>query len=142
MSLTNGSIKGNILLTRGQNKLETKNGAIELTILDAVAAPMDITTQGGKHPITAARKLLLLMPYLKVISSKLLLTYPYNLRMTLNLLLLMAEGPLFRLKSTDTISILQNIPVKDQANIQANAEPNSFLDAAQPVSTNGETASD
>ena len=38
-----GRIAGKILLTQGQNKLETQNGSVELTILDTVAAPMDVT---------------------------------------------------------------------------------------------------
>lgn len=132
VTLTNGSIKGNILLTRGQNKLETKNGAIELTILDAVAAPMDITTQGGN--------ILLQLPenyaidaLLESNKQQVVINLPVQFEDDIELAIINGGGPLFRLRSTDTISLLQNIPVKDQANIQAAAEPDSFLDAAQPV---------
>ena len=57
VTLTNGDIKGKILLTRGQSKLETKNGAIDLTLLDSVAAPMDLTGTRGEHLITSPTRL-------------------------------------------------------------------------------------
>ena len=51
VTLKKGRIDGKILLTHGQNKLETQDGSIGLTILDTVAAPMDVTAQGGEYPI-------------------------------------------------------------------------------------------
>ena len=47
VTVKTGRIDGKILLTQGQNILETQNGSIGLTILDTVAAPMDVTAQGG-----------------------------------------------------------------------------------------------
>jgi len=47
VTVKKGRIDGKILLTQGQNKLETQNGSVGLTILDTVAAPMDVTAQGG-----------------------------------------------------------------------------------------------
>ncbi len=132
VTLTDGDIKGKILLTRGQNKLETKKGAIELTILDAVATPMDIITQGGN--------ILLQLPenyaidaLLESDKQQVVINLPVQFEDDTELAIINDGGPLFRLKSTDTISLLQNISVKDQTNIQANIESDSFLDAAQPV---------
>ena len=45
--VTQGNIDGKILLTQGQNRLETQKGSIGLVVLDTVAAPMDITARGG-----------------------------------------------------------------------------------------------
>ena len=132
VTLTNGNIKGKILLTRGQNKLETKNGAINLTILDTVAAPMDITAQGGS--------ILLQLPpdyaidaVLESEKQQIVINLPAQIEDDTALTLVNGGGPLFRLKTTDGISLLQNIPPKDQANVQATAEPDSFLDSVQPV---------
>ena len=132
VTLTDGDIKGKILFTRGQNKLETKNGAIELTVLDAIAAPMDITAQGGN--------ILLQLPenyaidaLLESDKQQVVINLPVQFEDDTELAIINGGGPLFRLKSTDAISLLQNIPVKDQTNIQMNTEPDSLLDAAQPV---------
>ena len=51
IAVKKGRIDGSILLTQGKNKLETQNGSIGLTILDTVAAPVDMTAQGGDIPI-------------------------------------------------------------------------------------------
>ncbi len=130
--LTNGDIKGKILLTRGQNKLETKNGAINLTILDTVAAPMDITAQGGS--------ILLQLPpdyaidaLLESEKQQVVINLPAQIEDDTALTLVNGGGPLFRLKATDGISLLQSIPPKDQTNVQATAEPDAFLDSVQPV---------
>ena len=132
IALTDGSIKGKILLTRGQNKLETKNGAIELTVLDAVAAPMDITAQGGS--------ILLQLPenyaidaVLESQKQQVVINLPAQIEDDNALAIINGGGPLFRLKTTHAISLLQNIPVKDQTNIETNTEPDSFLDSVQPV---------
>ena len=47
VTVKKGRIYGKILLTHGQNKVETQDGSIELVMLDPVAAPMDVTAQGG-----------------------------------------------------------------------------------------------
>ena len=132
VTLTNGDIKGKILLTRGQNKLETKNGAIELTVLDDVAAPIDITAQGGS--------ILLQLPenyaidaVLESEKQQVVINLPAQIVDDAALTIINGGGPLFRLKTTHTISLLQNIPVKDQANNQANVESDLFLDSVEPV---------
>ena len=132
VTLTNGDIKGGILLTRGQNKFETKNGAIELTVLDTVAAPMDITAQGGS--------ILLQLPenyaidaVLESDKQQVVINLPAQFEDDTELAIINGGGPLFRLKSTDAISLLQSIPVKDPANIKTNTETDTLLDAAQPV---------
>lgn len=132
VTLTNGRIKGRILLTRGQNKLETKNGTIELTVLDSIAAPTDITAQGGN--------ILLRLPndyaidaLLESEKQQVVINLPAEFSDDTTPTLINGGGPLFRLKSTHAISLLQNMPVKDPANVQARTEPDSFLESAQPV---------
>ena len=132
VTLTNGNIKGKILLTRGQNKLETKNGAIELTILDAVAAPMDITAEGGN--------ILLQLPAHYAIDAVLesekqhvVINLPAQIEDDTRLAIINDGGPLFHLKTTHSISLLQTAIFKNQANTQENAESDAFLDSVQPV---------
>ena len=132
VNLTSGNIKGKVLLTRGQNKLETKNGAVELTILDAVAAPMDITAQGGN--------ILLQLPEDYAIDARLesekqqvVINLPAQIESDTPLAIINDGGPLFRLKATNGISLLQSMPAEDQRNVQTDREPASLLDAAHPV---------
>ncbi|MXY28712.1 hypothetical protein F4Y59_11190 [Candidatus Poribacteria bacterium] len=132
VNLTSGNIKGKILLTRGQNKLETKNGAVELTILDPVAAPMDITAQGGN--------ILLQLPedyaidaLLESEKQQVVINLPAQIESDTPLAIINDGGPLFRLKATQGISLLQSMPTGDQGNAQADTEPASLLDAAHPV---------
>ena len=133
VTLTNGNIRGEILLTRGQNKLETKNGTVVLTILDTVAAPMDITAQGGN--------ILLRLPEDYAVDAvleseipRVVVNLPAQIEEDTSLTIINGGGPLFRLKATRAISLLQNMSVKNQTDAQVNTDPDAFLDAAQPVS--------
>ena len=132
INITDGNIKGKILLTRGQNKLETKNGEINLTILDLIAAPMDIAAQGGS--------ILLQLPpdyaidaVLESDKQQIVINLPTQIENDTTLTVINGGGPLFRLKTTHGISLLQNVLPKNQENVQTNTEPDAFLDAVQPV---------
>ena len=132
VNLTKGNIKGKILLTRGQNKLETKHGAVELMILDLVAAPMDITAQGGN--------ILLQLPKDYAIEARLesekqqvVINLPAQIEGDMALALVNDGGPLFRLKATNRISLLQSIPAADPQEVSTDTEPGSLLDAAHLV---------
>ncbi len=132
VDLTSGNVKGKILLTRGQNKVETKNGAVELTILDAVAAPMDITAQGGN--------ILLQLPkdyatdaLLESGKQQVVINLPAQIEANTELAIVNGGGPLLRLKATNGISLLQSIPAEDQPNIQVDIKQGSLLDAAHPI---------
>ena len=133
VTLTSGNIRGEILLTRGQNKFETKNGTVLLTILDTVAAPMDITAQAGN--------ILLRLPedyavdaMLESERQQVVVNLPAQIEEDTALTIINGGGPLFRLKATLAISLLQNMSVKNQTDAQVNTDPDAFLDAAQPVS--------
>ena len=47
VAVTEGRIYGRIFLTNGNNAFETRNGSIDLVVLDSVAAPMDFTAING-----------------------------------------------------------------------------------------------
>ena len=136
VNLTHGNINGEILLTRGQNKLETGNGAVELTILDTVAAPMDITAQGGN--------ILLQLPedyaidaILESEKQQVVINLPAQFEEDADRAIVNDGGPLFRLKATHGISILQSMPAAEQGNVQPDAQLGSLLDAAHPVPKTG-----
>ena len=132
VNLTRGNIKGKVLLTRGQNKLETKNGAVELTILDPVAAPMDITAQGG-NILLQLPKDYAIDALLESEKQQVVINLPAQIEGDTSLTIVNDGGPLFRLKATNRISLLQSMPTENQRNVQANTELGSFLDAAHPV---------
>ena len=136
VNLTRGNIKGKILLTHGQNKLETKHGAVELTILDTVAAPMDITAHGGN--------ILLQLPKDYAIDAQLesqkqqvVINLPAHIEDDMTLAIVNGGGPLFRLKATNRISLLQSMSLEAQGNVQTDTNPGSLLDAAHPVPKTG-----
>ena len=132
VTLTDGDINGKILLTRGQNKLETKKGKINLTILDFVAAPMDITAQGGGIVLQLPSDFAI-DAVLESDKQQIVINLPAQIEDDTALTVVNGGGPLFRLKTTHGISLLQSMPPKDQTNVQANTEPDALLDALQPV---------
>ncbi len=132
VNLTSGSIKGKILLTRGQNKLETQHGAVELTILDRVAAPMDITAQGG-NILLQLPKDYAIDALLESEKQQVVINLPAQIESDTALALINDGGPLFRLKATNGISLLQSMPAENQRNVQTDTAPASLLDAAHPV---------
>lgn len=138
VNLTRGNIKGEILLTRDQNKLETKNGAVELTILDPVAAPMDITAQGG-NILLQLPKDYAIDALLESEKQQVVINLPAQIEDDTSLAIVNDGGPLFRLKATNGISLLQSMPTGDQRNGQADTEPGSLLDAAHPVPRTGKS---
>ena len=136
VNLTSGNIKGKILLTRGQNKLETKNGAVALTILDRVAAPMDITAQGG-NILLQLPKDYAIDALLESEKQQVVINLPAQIESDTAPALINGGGPLFRLKATTGISLLQSMPAENQRNVQTDTEPASLLDAAHPVPRTG-----
>ncbi len=132
VTLTNGDIKGKILLTRGQNTLETKHGTIDLTVLDPVAAPMDITAQDG-NIILRLPEGYAIDAVLESKKQQVVVNLPVQFEDDTTLAIVNDGGPLFRLKSTDSISLLQNMLINDQASAQADTEQSLFLESAQRV---------
>ena len=125
-----GRIYGKILLTHGQNKLETQDGSIELVMLDTVAAPMDITAQGGnirlKLPENYGADV-----ELESEKQQVVINLPAHIDNDTALTLINDGGPLFRLKATNTISLLPSSP--DTENTPSEAEVDTFFNAILPV---------
>ena len=136
ISVTKGNIDGQILLTQGQNKFETRNGAIGLVVLDPVAAPMDITAQGGSIRLRLPENY---AADVEIESEKqqIVVNLPAHLDEETGFTLINDGGPLLRLKATNTISLLPSSPNGGETSTEA--ETNPFSDAAQPVPQIAET---
>lgn len=105
VEVMHGRIHGNILLAPGQNNITTQNGSIHLTFLDALSSPLNITAVGGEI------RLLLPVDYaadveLESDKKQYIINIPAEVEN--NSGNLNGGGPLLRLTSTDTISLLQN----------------------------------
>ncbi len=104
IKVVKGRISGRILLTRGANEINTKDGSIALAVLDAVAAPLDLTAHGGGIELRLSEN----YPADVEVESErkqVLVNLPAQIEddshMRLN-----GGGPLLRLKTTHAISIL------------------------------------
>ncbi|RKU28653.1 hypothetical protein C6497_07785 [Candidatus Poribacteria bacterium] len=101
--LSDGNIKGSILMTPDQSKITTRNGSIELIILDNLAAPLTLTALGG------GIRLLLPKDYpadLSYNSEKEQIIVNVPAEIDDNSGLINDGGPLLQLTTTGMISIL------------------------------------
>ena len=130
ISVTKGNIGGQILLTQGQNKLETQNGSIGLVVLDPVASPMDITAQGGSIRLRLPENYAADVE-IETEKQQIVINLPAQLDEETGFTIINDGGPLFRLKATNTISLLPSSPSGGKTS--ADAETNPFVDSAQPV---------
>ena len=130
VTLKKGRIDGKILLTHGQNKLETQNGSIGLTILDTVAAPMDVTAQGGGIRLELPENYAADVE-LDSEKQQIVINLPTQIDNDTSLTLINDGGPLFRLKATDAISLLQSSPNDEDTPSDVTSDP--FEDSIQPV---------
>ena len=131
VTLKKGRIDGKILLTHGQNKLETQDGSIGLTILDTVAAPMDVTAQGGGIRLELPENYAVDVE-LNSEKQQIVINLPAQTDNDTSLTLINDGGPLFRLKATDAISLLQTSP--NDENTPSDVASDPFEDSIQPVS--------
>ena len=130
ISVTKGNIDGRILLTQGQNKLETQNGAIGLVVLDTVAAPIDMTAQGGSIRLRLPENYAADVE-LESEKQQIIVNLPVEIDEETGLTIINEGGPLFRLKATDAISLLPSS--LSGGNTSADAEMDLMVDFAQPV---------
>ena len=130
ISVVKGDIDGKILLTQGQNKLETQNGSIELLILDPVAAPMDINAGGGSIRLQLPENYAADVEF-ESEKQQIVVNLPAQIDDETGLTIVNDGGPLLRLKATDAISLLPSSSKnKDKL---ADAETDPFGDVAQSV---------
>lgn len=130
ISVATGDIDGKILLTRGQNKLATQNGSIGLLVLDPVAAPMDITAEGGSIRLQLPENYAADIEF-ESEKQQIVVNLPAQIDDETGLTIVNDGGPLLQLKATDLISLLPS-PPSDKDTL-VDAEPNPFADVAQPV---------
>lgn len=107
-----GRIHGQILLAAEENEIKTQKGSIDLSVLDDLAAPLDITASDGNI------RLLLPNNYpadVELNSEK--RQYLVNLPSEIedNIGIINEGGPLLRLTATDAISILSNPRLKNRS---------------------------
>ncbi len=127
-----GSIHGKILLAPGQSEIKTYNGSIDLTILDDLAAPLDLTALEGNIG------LLLPTNYfadVKLKSEK--QHYIINLPAEIddNEGVINGGGPLLRLTATNTISVLPNPRLRSRSNNSESTESEDTFpsELVQPI---------
>ena len=130
ISVAKGDIDGKILLTRGQNKLATQNGSIGLMVLDPVAAPMDITAEGGSIRLQLPENYAADIEF-ESEKQQIVVNLPAQIDDETGLTIVNDGGPLLQLKATNLISLLPS-PPSDKDTL-TDAEPNPFADVAQPV---------
>ena len=130
ITVKKGRIYGKILLTHGQNKLETQDGSIELVMLDTVAAPIDITAQGGNIRLKLPENYAI-NAELESEKQQVVINLPAQIDNETSLTIINDGGPLFRLKATNTISLLPSS--SDTENTPSETEADPFIDAILPV---------
>lgn len=130
VTVKKGRIDGKILLTQGQNKLETQNGSIELTILDTVAAPMDVTAQGGGIRLELPENYAVDVE-LKSEKQQVVINLPAQVDNDTSLTVINDGGPLFRLNASDTVSLLPSS--SNDADTPSDTVSDPFEGSIQPV---------
>ena len=130
VTVKKGRIYGKILLTQGQNRLETQDGSIDLTILDTVAAPMDVTAQGGDIRLKLPENYAVDVE-LESEKQQIVINLPAQTDDDASLTIINDGGPLFRLKATKAISLLPSSASDKKTPADTVSDP--FEDATQPV---------
>lgn len=130
VTVKKGRIYGKILLTHGQNKLETQDGSIELAMLDTVTAPMDITAQGGNIRLKLPEDYAVDVE-LESEKQQIVINLPAQFDNETSLTFINNGGPLFRLKATYTISLLSSST--DTEDTPSDAEVDIFANAILSV---------
>ena len=107
-----GSIHGKILLAPGENKITTHNGSIDLTVLDDLAAPLDLTALGGSIGLLLADNYAADVE-LKSEKQRYIIKLPSEIDN--NIGVINGGGPLLRLTTTDAISVLPHPRLRNQS---------------------------
>lgn len=107
VSVMKGGVYGKILLTRGQNKIETQNGSIDLVVLDTVASPMDLTARGGGIRLHLPENYAADVEFENE-KQQVVINLPSQIED--NIAFINEGGPLLRLTATNAISILLSPP--------------------------------
>ena len=141
ITVKKGNIGGKILLTQGQNKILTQNGSIRLIILDAVAAPMDVTAQGGSIRLELPEDYAV-DAELESEKQQIVVNLPAQIDDATSLTLINDGGPLFRLKATDAISVLPSSSEAEKESSAPTSDPfadfsQTALETAQPPVIDG-----
>lgn len=100
-----GTIHGKILLAPGQSEIKTHNGSIDLTLLDDLAAPLDLTAMGGNIRFVLPKNYPADVE-LKSEKQHYVINLPAEIEN--NSGIINGGGPLLRLTATDIISVLSN----------------------------------
>ncbi|MCG9128044.1 BamA/TamA family outer membrane protein [Candidatus Poribacteria bacterium] len=103
INLSKGYIKGSLLLTPDQSNITTRNGSIELIVLDNLAAPLKLTALGGGIRLLLPKDYPADLAYSSV-KEQILINVPAEIDD--NSGLINDGGPLLNLTSTGMISIL------------------------------------
>ncbi len=132
-----GRIQGKILLTPGQNQIKTHNGSIDLTLLDDLAVPLDLTAIGG------GIGLLLPNNYpadVELKSEKQLYIINLPSEIENNTGTINGGGPLLRLTATDAISVLPNPRLRSAPEDSESTAPDELTstELVEPIPLTGQ----
>ena len=130
IAVKKGNINGKILLTQGQNKILTQNGSIKLIILDTVAAPMDVTTQGGNIRLELPEDYAVDAEF-ESEKQQIVVNLPAQIDDATALTIINDGGPLFRLKAAGAISVLPSASEAEKESSDPTSDP--FADFSQTV---------
>lgn len=127
-----GRIHGKILFAPGQNVIKTENGSIELTVLDNLAAPLELTANGGKIDLHLPDSYSADVE-LKNDQQHYVINLPADIEN--NMGKLNQGGPLLKLTATDVISVIRNpwLPRKREENNQPAPDKKPKKRFEQPV---------
>lgn len=107
-----GKIHGRILLAPGQSKIKTLNGPIDLTVLDDLAAPLDLTALGDGIGLFLPENYAADVE-LKNEKEHYIINLPAEIDN--NVGVINGGGPLLRLTATDAISVRPNPRLRSTA---------------------------
>ena len=131
VSVMEGRVYGKILLTHGQNKIETQNGSIDLVVLDTVATPLDLTARGGGIRLRLPENYAADVEF-ESEKQQVVINIPSQIED--NIAFINEGGPLLRLIATDSILLgVLGGPNTPSESAPTDVAPDALADSAQPV---------
>ncbi len=127
-----GRIHGSILMIPGENHIKTDNGSIDISILDALAAQLEITAIGGNISLLLPRSYPADIKF-KNDKQHYILNLPSEIDD--NTIAVNGGGPLLEMSSSGTISILQNTKLRKQSEETKNysSQDEAAIEYVQPI---------
>ena len=132
IEVKNGRIHGKVLFTPGENKMITHNGSIDLTVLDDLAAPLELTANSGKIDLLLPKSYSADVE-LKNDKQLYVINLPADVENDKGMI--NEGGPLLKLTATDVISVLRNpwLPNRQKETNETSPDENPKKRIVQPI---------